>query len=146
MTIRDDIVAAARARRGVSYQEYGRNEHGIDCAGLLIVVAREVGILPPDFDVRGYSQRPDGTLLDHLAPHMGPRLNKATMRAGDAIVIETDEHPQHLGILASYKGRYDVLSIIHASNDPRYMRVVDMRLMFSKHFRFAAAYAFPGVD
>lgn len=146
MTIRDDIVAAARARRGVRYQEYGRNEHGLDCAGLLIVVAREVGLVLPDFDVRGYSQRADGTLLERLTPHMGARLNKATMQAGDAIVIESDEHPQHVGVLASYKGRDDVLSIIHASNDPRYMRVLDMRLMFSKHFRFAAAYAFPGVD
>ncbi len=146
MTIRDDIVAAARSRRGVRFQEYGRNEHGLDCAGLLIVVAREVGLVPPDFDVRGYSQRPDGTLLERMAPHMGRRLNKATMRAGDAIVIITDQDPQHLGILAQYKGRDDVFSIIHASNDERYLRVIDMRLMFSKHVRFAAAYAFPGVE
>lgn len=144
MTIRDDIVAAARARRGVRFQHRGRNEHGIDCAGLLIVVARELGLVAPDFDVPEYDQRPDGTLLEWCARYMGPRLSSKTMQPGDAVVIITDTDPQHLGILAGYRGG-EVLSIVHASNDVRHMQVIETRLMFSKHARFAGAYAFPGV-
>ena len=146
MTTRADIVRVARGYIGTRFHEYGRAPGvGLDCAGLVICAMRDTGLAAPSFDVREYSQKPDGTLLRHCDAHL-VRIAKNTMQPGDAIVVVTDKDPQHLGILADYRGAPGVLSIIHASNDPRYMRVIEMRLMFSTDIRFAAAYAFPGIE
>jgi len=144
MTTRADIVNVARGYVGTPWHHRARLPGvGLDCAGVLICVCRELGIVAPDFDVPEYSITPDGSMLEWCDRYMR-RITKAEMQAGDAIVLITDKDPQHLAVLGDYRGG-DQFSIIHGTNDRRYMRVIEMRLMFSRDQRFAAAYALPGM-
>jgi len=143
---RADIVAAARGFVDTKWGHRGRTPGvALDCAGVLVCAARAVGIVAPDWDVPEYSGLPDGTLMPWMARYMGQRQSVESMRAGDAIVVATDEDPQHLGILDEY--RHGWFSIIHASNSPSVVpqRVIKPRLMFTRNFRFVAAFSFPGI-
>ena len=97
MPSRDDIVATARTYLGTPYHHQGRVKGvGIDCIGLLVCVARELGIQV--HDIEGYSRFPDGhTILEEL-----PKCLDAveTPVPGDILVFWFDrpELPGHAGI------------------------------------------------
>jgi len=144
MTTRSEVVAFARTCVGTRFAHRGRVPGvALDCAGLLICTARALGLVSPNFDVPEYTGVPDGTLESWCDRYM-TRIAQADMQVGDAIAVITDQDPQHLGILADY--RHGGLSIIHASNDRLHKRVIEHRLMFSRSFRFAAAWRLPGVS
>lgn len=144
MTTRADVVAAARGMLGTPFRHRGRQPGlALDCAGLLICVARELAIVAPDFDVPDYTGNPDGSMLAWCDRILGPRVPRISMMPGDAIAVITESEPQHLGIVCDY--RYGGLAIIHATNDRAHNRVIETRLMFTARFRFAGAWAFPGV-
>lgn len=144
---RADVVTAARTWIDTPFHHAARSKGiGVDCAGLLVGVARELGLVAPDFDVPPYIPTPDGhTMLEWCREYMREVVRHA-MQPGDAIVVITDEHPQHLGILGDY--RSGGLSIIHASNSTSTtpQRVIETRLMFSRVQRFVAAFSFPGIE
>ncbi|MBI4291331.1 MAG: C40 family peptidase [Betaproteobacteria bacterium] len=144
MSAREDIVRVARSYIGTPFHHMGRLPGvGLDCAGILICSARELGLVGRFFDVPGYTPVPDGRhMLAWCEEHM-TRVAKADMQPGDAIVLITDVHPQHLGILGDY--RHGGLSIIHAANSAKPPRVIETRLMFSRAQRYVASYVLPGV-
>lgn len=118
---------------------------GLDCAGILICSARELGLVAPDFDVPSYLPTPDGrSMLKWCKQYMGVKVSKDSIQPGDAIVLITDKDPQHLGILGDNLN--GGLSIIHACNASHPPRVIETRLMFSRILRFVAAYSFPGIE
>lgn len=138
-----DVVTAARGLIGTPYHHQARVPGvGIDCAGVLIVVARQLGLVAPDFDVTGYPRVPDGVALrDYCEAHM---VRVQTPVLGGAVLASwKDGPPQHLGIVADYQ--HGGLSFIHADGE-RVKAVIETRLAFSRYFRLVAAYGFPGVD
>ena len=143
MTSRADVVVAARTWTDTPFHHQARLKGvGVDCVGLVIGVARELGLIAPDFDVVGYPRVPDGTSLMALAAtHMTP-IDRAAMQPGDVVVVSFDRDPQHLGILGDY--RHGGLSIIHAAGLTG--RVIETRLMFSKQMKYVAAFALPGIE
>jgi cell wall-associated NlpC family hydrolase len=141
---REDIVRVARSWVGVPYQTRGRNRVGVDCAGLPIVVAWELGLKPASFDVNGYSLHPDGTLLRQCLAHLDP-VARADMGPGHVVVVSWGKgQAQHFGIVAEHQKYTGHLSIIHAEAYT-HKRVIETRLVFTAHTRFVAAFAFPGV-
>lgn len=145
MTTRAEIVAIARSYLGTPYHHRGRQSGvSMDCAGVIICVARDIGAVAPDFEVPNYVTQPDGVTMTALAArHLGKRVQQADMRPGDALVLRTGELPHHLGIVGDY--RHGGLSIIHASGEARPRRVIETRLMFSRSLKFVAAFQMPGV-
>ena len=143
MTTRADVVAAARAWTDTPFHHQARLKGvGVDCVGLVIGVARELGLIAPDFDVTAYPRVPDGTCLMALAAtHMTP-IDRAAMQPGDVVVVSFDRDPQHLGILGDY--RHGGFSIIHAAGLTG--RVIETRLMFTEQMKFVAAFALPGIE
>lgn len=114
---------------------------GVDCVGLVISVAREIGAVPADWDVGGYGRVPDGKqLVHHLSERLVP-VAQADMAPGDVVLVAFDSHPQHVGIVGDYL--HGGLSIIHASG--AHGRVLETRLLFTKAMRFVAAYRFPEI-
>lgn len=141
-----DVVAAARGWLGTPFQHQQRFKGlACDCAGLLIGVARELGLVAADFDVPAYPRVPDGLSLLRWCDEYMTRVDREQLQPGQVIAVVIDAEPQHLGIVGDY--RHGGLSLIHAAaRVPNGRgRVIETRLMFSRVQRFAAAWALPGV-
>jgi cell wall-associated NlpC family hydrolase len=143
---REAVVAASRIYLGTPYLHQGRvggPKGGIDCVGLGVCVAWDVGAKPRSWDIRGYRRLPDGvSLMRLLGVHMGqPHVDQDVLQPGDLIVLAWDRFPHHVGILGDYA--HGGLSLIHANNVTG--RVDEQRLVFQDNARFVAAFKFPGV-
>lgn len=143
---RAQVVAAARRWIGTPYQHQQRLRGiAVDCIGLPMGVARELGLISPGFDVQGYARTPDGHTLMHLAAtHMRRRGIDTPLAPGMVIVCAVDLEPSHFGILADYA--HGGLSLIHANARAHPPRVIETRLLFSRGLRFVAAFDLPGVS
>lgn len=130
------VVAEARKWIGTPFAHIGRNEHAVDCAGLVIKVAHALGL--SSFDFTCYAKRPDGETLQRLCDeHM---RRKGLMEPGDVALIRFLKHPQHLGIIGDYPVVGHV-SIIHAVRHGVVEHIVDD----AWRHRIVQVYALPGV-
>lgn len=142
--IRTAIVAEAMTWVGTPFVHQHRVRGvGVDCAGLVIGVARGLGLVPPDFDVTGYGMTPDGrSLRAYCDTHLQPQ--GANVCAGDVVLVAwKDGPPHHLGIVVDHPS--GLLGMIHAENRA-HRKVIETRLQFGRAMRLVAAYRFPGVD
>jgi len=133
----DQVVAAARGWLGVPFQHQGRSAAGVDCAGLVICLGRELGALPAGWDVNGYTRQPDGSMFRHCAE----RLLPSDAKPGAVALMRFAEEPQHLGILVPY--RHGGLAIVHALQSAG--RVIEHRLDRTWQGRIVRCFTFPGM-
>ncbi len=94
-----DIVEAARTYVGTRYRHQGRSrETAVDCVGLLVCVAHDIGL--SDFDTDTYSKRPDARQFraNMLASGCTP-VRKDRVESGDILRVFTMKWPVHLAIL-----------------------------------------------
>ena len=98
----DAIVAAARSWLGVPWRHQGRSRQGIDCAGLVVLVGRAMGLC--DYDTSAYGRRPAGQgFVQHFRACMDPvPLFEAV--AGDILVFADAAYPCHCGFLTAKHG------------------------------------------
>jgi cell wall-associated NlpC family hydrolase len=137
-----EVVTAARTHIGTPWVHQGRFPGlAIDCAGLVILVARELAIVPADFDVNGYAQSPDGTMLTWCERYM---TRVPAIELGAVLVMATDQDPQHLGIVGDYV--HGGWSLIHAANGAHPPRVIETRLLFVKNQRLRGIFRLPGIE
>ncbi len=137
MTTAAAIVAAARSWLGVPFQHQGRTRAGVDCAGLIICIGRDLGELPADWDVNGYTRQPDGSMFAHCAERLGP----SGQTPGAVALMRFAEEPQHLGVLVPY--RHGGLALVHALQSSG--RVVEHRLDATWRSRITRCFSFPGM-
>lgn len=141
MASREDVVAAARQHIGTPWVHQGRLPGvALDCAGLVIMVARELGLVAPDFDINGYARWPDGTMVEWCDRYM-QRI--ADIELGAVLVLATTDEPQHVGIVGDYL--HGGWSLIHASNTGKPARCIETRLMFARNAQQRGVYRLPGV-
>lgn len=129
----DMLVRQARTWVGTRFHHQGRlkktesHRGGVDCLGLLVGVAGELGLRDGDgvplakLDAVDYGHVPDAARLKcvlekHLTAVPG-------LGHGAVVLFEIDRSPRHLGILAHGNGGY---SLIHAYAPAR--MVVEHRL------------------
>lgn len=116
------VRAVALSWLGVPFRHQGRSrEHGVDCAGLAICVARDLGLVEPDWDVTGYRRMPDGTMRAHCDARLDPTESLA---AAHLALIRFAIEPQHLAVVVPRPP--DGWSLVHALE--RSGRVVQHRL------------------
>lgn len=143
---RAGIVAAARSLLGTPYCNHQRvagPSGGVDCLGLIIMVAWACAIKPRSFDINGYSLQPDGSML-HLCDEHLLRIPQAQMTDGDVVVVAWgDVEARHIGIVAPHSHYPQHLSLIHAY--PKKKQVTEHRLVFDHFMRFVGAYRFRGL-
>lgn len=102
-----EYIKQCRTYRGVRFQHQGRNRHGIDCVGLVIQAAYDIGIATGAEKVSGYGRIPNGKHFDYwcskftkelpynrlqpLAPQVAP---------GDLISfwIDLEGIPRHIAV------------------------------------------------
>lgn len=143
MTTAADVIEAARGLLGTPFHHQGRLPGvGLDCAGVPIVIARQLGLVHPDFDVTGYPAIPDGsTLQAYCEAHM--QRSAAPEPGGVVLVGWRDGPPQHLGIVLPYQ--HGGLAFIHAESR-RHGCVFEQRLVFGRAMRLVASYRMQGVS
>ncbi len=104
----DDILDAARQCLGTPFRHQGRLiAFGLDCAGVAIHVARQIGA--GHLDVSGYGRTPANGQLEQSLDSQ-PCLERVFLedrRPGDLLLMRFASEPQHLAICAGE-------TIIHA--------------------------------
>lgn len=136
--IRAQIVAAAREWLDTPYVHQGRLLGvGVDCAGLIVGVARTCGL--SDYDVSGYARIPDGSSLQAACDETMTRADEPQL--GDVLLFRFERQPQHLAFVADYA--YGGLSIVHAYAPAG--KVVETRFDEQWQRRLVQTYVMPGV-
>lgn len=141
MTTRADFIAALRSQLGVRWQHQGRLPGvALDCAGLVVVAARMVGLKAED--ITTYDRRPDthvlqgqiaATGLEHVGKYDPPQV-------GDLLVISYDNNPQHLAVITQIEVGEPPL-IIHGSAKER--KVVEHYLSPDLRAKVVQVWRFP---
>ncbi len=108
----NDIVAQAREWLGVKWRHQGRNRGGIDCAGLLLVVARHFDI--PNGDMVGYRRNPSFEFVQNIRAHTLP--SKEILHGAIGIFNDTIQ-PCHAGIFTIRDN--GTVTVIHAEASPK---------------------------
>lgn len=95
----DEIIAEARKWDGVRWRHQGRTRlQGIDCVGLIVLVAQALGI--SDWDITTYGRRSmDHGLKKHFYHHMEVIKNLSDAGPGDVVLMKELAFPTHVGIL-----------------------------------------------
>lgn len=96
MTTPEDVIREARTWMHVPFHHQGRVRAGVDCIGLVIVVSRTLGLLPPDFDFKAYGRNPNGELEGKIAAYCPPL---AEPQPGCVLVIKWWKLAHHVAIL-----------------------------------------------
>ena len=113
------LPAAARAYIGTPFRHRGRKPTGVDCAGLVVLAKRAIGIELLDFRLYGAEPHLDG-LVKHVIAALGePQaiapLRLADLRSGDVVVMRYEVDPHHIGIIGNKQyGDIESLTLIHA--------------------------------
>ncbi len=89
-----DFVAAARSYVGVPFRHQGRTRHGVDCIGLVVCAARDIGLTLADRT--DYPRDPNGLLPLEMARQFAP---VESPQAGDILLMRFRGEPQHVAIL-----------------------------------------------
>lgn len=105
----DTVIAEARIWLGVPWRYQGRSAHGIDCAGLVVLVGRDLGLA--DYDTTGYGRRAQGLgFVEHFRAAMDG-VPVAAAQPGDVLVFADQSYPCHCGFLTL---RHGVPHLLHA--------------------------------
>lgn len=134
----DDIIRTARDVIGARFRHLGRDPaNGLDCAGLIVHVAKELDIVHDDLPV--YPRLPSGGLLESMLDAQ-PELERVKGRpnAGDILLMRFGGDPQHLAILTADN------TIVHAWAIAR--KVCEHDLTDEWRRRIVRAYRFRGVE
>lgn len=135
-----DIVVKAREYLGTPWQHQGRRKGlGVDCAGLIICVAHELGL--SEFDVTDYGRTPNPQRMGELLDAHMDRVFVSQAEPGDVLWMAFDADPQHLAIVTD-------IGIIHALSNLSggISRVAEHRLNYTWRQRIRRAYRYRGIQ
>jgi NlpC/P60 family putative phage cell wall peptidase len=139
MAKRADVIREARSWIGTPWRHQGRTKGwSCDCVGVLIGAGVACSLLPPDFNVTGYSRSPaPAVLISYLEQYLD-RVDKRAMKGGDALLLKPHRLPQHVGILTFEH------SLIHAIDRQRGVR--EHRIDDRWDRAIVAVYRFRGLE
>lgn len=138
MRDRAHVIIEARLWKGTKWQHQGRTRAGVDCAGLIVVVAQALGI--PVEDRTDYQRRTHGAkFLQHFKDNLTEKP-LPEMKEGDIIVLTEPAYPCHCGIVTRKNGE---LYFIHSY--ARRRRVVEEHLSQAWRDKIVGVFEFPGV-
>jgi len=127
------VVCAARHYLGVRWHHQGRSTAGVDCLGLIVCTARDLGIDEARHDLKAYARLPsNGVMERRLSCYLSP----GNCDVGDILLFRFSGEPQHLGIVTDY-------GMIHAFIQAH--KVVEHRLDEVWRSRIVRSFSFPGV-
>lgn len=150
---RADVVRRARHYLGTRYKHQGRSESVIDCIGIAICVAEELGLRDKEGNLfhRGmYASYPRIPLGEELQEACKKHLvvksletpaNLDGLSFGDILTMRVPTVITHLAIVSDVNGQK---GIIHSYNGVR-RKVIEHRIDVRWMRRIAGVFSFPGV-
>ncbi len=132
------VVAIARQYIDTPYHHQARVPgRGMDCVGLLVCVARELGVIAQNADYTGYARNAkDDELLRILDAHLERLPAPGLAGIGDVLVFQIGKWPHHVAI----KTGPDTLIHSYAGIG----RVVETQISSNWDRRIIAAHRIPG--
>lgn len=133
------IAERARTWLQTPFVHQGRvkgRDGGVDCVGLLVGIARELGLKHED--VVGYSAQPHAGLCEREARRQMERKPIQEVEAGDVILFRVDRDPQHFGVVTA---KTPEVYFVHSFS--KIGMVVENRLDDFWRRRVVAVYVFP---
>lgn len=132
---RKSIVDKAREYLGTPFRHQGRLKGvGVDCAGLIVCVAKELKL--SDFDYTSYGRVPNSNELIAVLNEQLIKIKIDEVKSGDIYLMTFDFEPQHVGI-ATENG------IIHSYSSAK--QVVEHGIDTTWSSRIKGAYRFKGI-
>ena len=105
----DGFAAAARGYVGVPWRHLGRSRTGLDCIGLVLLAARDAGLVLPD--PAPYAREPQGTrLLEGILAHA---VRVPEPAPGDVLLFRMGLYGGHVGIASAHPA-WCVPACLHA--------------------------------
>ena len=138
--MRREIEAEGRRWIGVPWRHQGRSEHGIDCAGLVVMVGRCLGLT--DYDNTCYGRRPDSLkFVEHFLRGGAVQKSVGDALPGDILIFRQNIYPCHCGLLTERAG---VPMLLHAYAPRR--KVVEEFFDDTWASRQIACFSYAGVE
>jgi hypothetical protein len=135
---REDIINAARSYIGVRWEHQGRTRNGLDCIGLLVCIAKDIGIEPVDF--KEYRRVPDGHVFRQKIVEQTDPGERNDIKTGSILLVRQTAYPCHVQFASMGTLRN---TVIHASLIKR--KVVEEPM--EDFLRYVIAVReFPGVE
>jgi len=132
--LRARIVALAKTYLGTPWRHQGRTKLGIDCAGLPIVIGRELGLHAFSDDINYQRLSIGAALFAPFEEHCIRLSNLAELKPGDMLIFKDPVFPQHIGLMSSNG------NVIHAKLSRR--KVVEEPLVGDLKSRLLRGYKF----
>lgn len=133
--VKRQIIRTARHYVGVPFKHQGRTGDGLDCIGLIIRVAHDLGLSTADF--KAYTREPNARVFfDNLAHHLTRKPGEP--EPGDVIAFALPKYPCHVAIYT------DLGTIIHALS--KRGSVVEHTLSEDWRRRIRSVWEMPGVE
>lgn len=119
---RQDVVNKAKSLLGIKYAHQGRSEKGLDCVGVLAMVADEFNYVYTDLE--GYKRTPSASALIDLLKLNLDEIELSETEIGDIYLMRLGQgiKPRHTSIKVSDS------TIIHALNMGNIQRVIEQPL------------------
>ena len=132
--LRHQIVEEARTYLGTKHIHQARLKGvGVDCAGMLIGVAKTLNAIPPNYVFDNYSEQNDGSDLRNELLKFCYEISLDEILPGDIVTMSVYGNPQHCGFITD-------VGLIHALD-----YVVETNISDKWRDRFVAAYRINGV-
>ena len=101
--LREEVVEEARSWIGTRWRHQGRTRHGIDCAGLVIVVAQKFGL--QDTNPVDYPRRTSGDkFVTYFRAAGMVDIPYSERRPGDVVLVQDHGLPCHCGFFSIKRG------------------------------------------
>lgn len=140
MTTRAEIVTEARRWLGTPFKHQGRvMGEGVDCGGVVVMLARRFGLDQDYTDPVGYPSQPHNDYMERLLDRYTIPVRPVERRAADILTFSFGRHLHHIGILSAPD------RVIHAWNDGQGC-VIESRLTGSFAHGMRRVYKFRGLD
>ena len=130
---RIEVVETARTYLGTRWRHQGRDRQGLDCVGLVLRVARDLGLT--EFEISNYGRVPSNRMMERVLAEQCCRTTLAEIDSGDILHLAFEKQPQHLAIVTD-------IGIIHADNE---YGVVEHGLNRTWRMRVRGCYRMPGL-
>lgn len=139
---RQQIVDKAREYIGVPVVHAGRNKNGVDCIGLLICIAYDLGM----YDINHVNYSPyvvPEQFVQELEKFATRKNEFATFELADIIMFNVGKWPHHVGLVSKLENGDGEISFIHT--DMIAGKVVESRLDRSWSDRINCLYTINGI-